>query len=103
MKILTIQPNAEAFKLPYPYHVDQKGNVMHQDFWKGNPKQLIGFAPKGKQDIKVLLSDVMENGVEVFKVAGDVEPVFADSTDTWYSQPSSTGFTFRITEREETT
>ena len=29
--------------VPYPYHIDSEGNVLRQDFWRGDPSRLIGF------------------------------------------------------------
>jgi hypothetical protein len=52
VKVIRIQPEPyidnmvddhEMTKLPYPYVVDQDGLVAGQDFWKGDPYQVIGF------------------------------------------------------------
>jgi hypothetical protein len=34
----------ELTKLPYPFYVDEGGNVGRQDFWQGTPERVIGFA-----------------------------------------------------------
>lgn len=54
MKILTVQPAAstdqitedgtELTRLPYPFHCDKDGNVQRQDFWRGKPLRVVGFA-----------------------------------------------------------
>jgi hypothetical protein len=32
--------------LPYPFHIDAEGNVLRQDFWRGEPSRLLGFQEK---------------------------------------------------------
>ena len=45
MTLITIQPeNMEDGILPYPYHISEDGLIQRQDFWKGRPFRLIGFA-----------------------------------------------------------
>ena len=45
MKTITIQPKKmEDGTLPYPYHISEDGLIQRQDFWKGRPFRLIGFA-----------------------------------------------------------
>lgn len=34
--------------LPYPYIVDRDGLVGRQDFWKGEPYQIVGFCKRPK-------------------------------------------------------
>jgi hypothetical protein len=29
--------------LPYPFHIDDDGSVLRQDFWRGEPARLLGF------------------------------------------------------------
>lgn len=29
--------------LPYPFHIEADGSVLHRDFWRGDPAALIGF------------------------------------------------------------
>jgi hypothetical protein len=53
MRIITLQPSArtdqitddgtELQQLPYPFHVDEDGNVLRQDFWRGDPATVLGF------------------------------------------------------------
>jgi hypothetical protein len=47
---LTIQPtgpNGPAGVMPYPWHVIvSDGAIGRQDFWRGNPLGLLGFANK---------------------------------------------------------
>lgn len=34
----------EGKKMPYPFHIDAStGDVLHQDFWQGDPYRCIGF------------------------------------------------------------
>src|SRR4051812_43939615 len=53
MKIVTLQPSArtdhitadgtELTQLPYPFHVDENGAVLRQDFWQGDIAEIVGF------------------------------------------------------------
>lgn len=52
-RIITLQPSSvvdritedgtELTRLPYPYHVTEDGDVLGQDFWRGEPEAVIGF------------------------------------------------------------
>lgn len=53
MKIIRIQLSEfvdqivnghEMTKLPYPFFVTEDGDVIRQDFWKGEPEMVVGFA-----------------------------------------------------------
>jgi len=53
VRVIRIQPEPyvdnmvdghEMTKLPYPFVVDGDGLVAGQDFWKGDPYRVIGFA-----------------------------------------------------------
>lgn len=53
MKIVTLQPSPrtdhitedgqEFTQLPYPFHVTETGEVLRQDFWRGDPARIVGF------------------------------------------------------------
>ena len=45
-KTFCVQPiDYNSDRLPYPYFVDEEtGLIGRQDFWKGYPYQLVGFA-----------------------------------------------------------
>lgn len=57
-RVLTVQPSSfvdnlwgmedgtvvEGTRLPYPLHVLEDGLVLRQDFWKGDPWRVAGFA-----------------------------------------------------------
>ena len=46
-KIISIQQKELSNRtLPYPYYIDKKGFVGRQDFWRGRPYKLIGFAER---------------------------------------------------------
>lgn len=32
-------------RLPYPFFIEENGNVGRQDFWRGKPLRLQGFNP----------------------------------------------------------
>lgn len=47
-RIVTIQPAmAPDLRKPYPWHIAAEGKaaggVLRQDFWRGEPAQLVGF------------------------------------------------------------
>jgi hypothetical protein len=57
MKIITLQPAphvdnmwagpdgslVEGTQLPYPFVVNENGDVLGQEFWRGDPKAVVGF------------------------------------------------------------
>lgn len=53
MKMIKIQPEhvqdgvtpggQPMYRLPYPFYLDDEGNVGGQDFWKGDPLRVVGF------------------------------------------------------------
>ena len=53
MMIITLQPaprtdhitedGTELQQLPYPFHVNESGSVLNQEFWCGCPAQIVGF------------------------------------------------------------
>ena len=85
MKIITIQPKErEDNVLPYPYFIDEKGMVGRQDFWKGKPKQLIGFngKPNAEMDKKTIdLSKFLETP----KKAIGLYPFFEHKDGEWFT------------------
>ena len=90
MKI-RIQPESRPnMTLPYPYFIDEKGNVGRQDFWKGNPKKLIGFSPTKEQ-----LFDKEQIDVSVFlkkpKKAIGMYPIFVHKNKEWYTYQDKIG------------
>lgn len=43
-RVLTIQQVLrDDDRLPYPFHIDEAGFVLRQDFWRGKPLRLVGF------------------------------------------------------------
>lgn len=89
MKTITIQPRElEDMTLPYPFHIDEKGNVGRQDFWKGKPLKLIGFNgnPNPEVDKKTI-------NVSMFlkspKKAIGLYPIFENKNGDWntYKDP----------------
>jgi hypothetical protein len=78
---ITIQPagqNGGVGVVPKPYHVwVADGTIARQDYWRGNPAQLIGFVGEaGKPDVDFLFEDWL---IEPKRAIGNY-PVFADST-----------------------
>lgn len=51
--IISIQPDqiqdgtapdgTPLYRLPYPFHITDTGQVERQDFWGGAPKSIVGF------------------------------------------------------------
>lgn len=101
MKTLTIQPNGSRnpmIRLPYPWHIDESGKVLCQDFWKGDPERLIGFAqPDNVYEIKVCLKEVFTKGAHVIN---NLLPVFSTSAGDWATFASVTGYTYTIKTQE---
>lgn len=71
-KIFKVQPSeftdhlsedgTERTKLPYPYFVDEAGLVGRQDFWNGDPYQVIGFAKDlAVANVDLLWKEATEN------------------------------------------
>lgn len=83
MKTITIQPQQRPNgTLPYPYHIDNKGNVGRQDFWKGEPLKLICFANKSNDTISTLTFK------EFWKTPKETigkYPVFEHKNGEWYT------------------
>jgi hypothetical protein len=57
MRVITLQPadrtdhitedGTELTQRPYPFHVRaDDGHIERQDFWRGNPLQVVGFAER---------------------------------------------------------
>lgn len=88
----TIQPNQDGTPLgeydvykpvPYPYHIDAEGNVLRQDFWRGDPSRLIGFQEdRDVQQVDVLAGDWFKGEPE--DVIG-MYPVFVTSDGQMYN------------------
>lgn len=74
---ITIQPAMAGGVMPYPYHVIvSDAAVARQDYWKGNPAQLIGFVDEaGKPDIDFTFGDWL---IEPEQAIGKY-PVFVDA------------------------
>jgi len=82
-KIITLQPGNTPdggydvnLPLPYPYHVDaETGEVGRQEFWRGDPKSIIGF----QEDPDIQFVDKMWSEVaEDPQTAVGMFPVFVD-------------------------
>lgn len=95
MRIYTLQPapvtdhitddGTELQRLPYPYHVDEEGNVQRQDFWKGDPSGIIGFQNRADvQRVNLLWDDFVAGdpnaAVGKYMVMVDSKGTFATYT-----------------------
>ena len=87
MKTVSIQPKGlKDLTLPYPYIIDNWGNVGRQDFWKGEPKRLMGFNSLPEAgDISLLFFDFWDDPEK----AVGMFPVFEDLGGVWktYTNP----------------
>ena len=85
---ITIQPageNGGVGVLPYPYHVIvTDGAIGRQDYWRGDPAMLIGFADEpGKPDVDILREDWVgepERAVGCYPVFATAGGEFATGT-----------------------
>lgn len=68
--------------LPYPYHIDDDGNVGRQDFWRGEPKSLIGFqAERDRHEVDLFFHDFWDDPEK----AVGMFPVFVDAGGTFWN------------------
>lgn len=79
VRSISIQPaptKDDPLKLPYPYHIDSDGNVGRQEFWRGHPAKLVGFAKRPKAgEVDVEFDDFWM----VPEVSVDLYPVFENA------------------------
>jgi len=80
--IITLQPSevtdhitadgTELTKLPYPFHCSDAGLIQRQDFWKGDPFQVVGFvADVARQEVDLYWRDVAwDNEADRNRVVG---------------------------------
>lgn len=83
LKTIVIQPKErEDMTLPYPYHIDASGEVGRQDFWKGKPKKLVGFAASPMiHEVVVNLKSFLKKP----KLAIGMFPIFEQADGQWYT------------------
>ncbi len=88
-KTVRLQPTIMADQtLPYPYFVNEDGDIARQDFWKGKPARLVGLSKlptTGSVDL-----DVEELFEDRQKAVG-MYPVLADANDNWYTELNTIG------------
>lgn len=69
--------------VPYPYHIEPDGAVQRQDFWRGDPKVLLGFQrDRNRQVVAITTREWFEGPAAA--VVG-MYPVFADSEGGMFS------------------
>jgi hypothetical protein len=70
----------ELTQLPYPFHVDESGAVLRQDFWQGRVHSVIGFQRKlDRQVIDLLWSEVWADPT----LAVNMYVITSDSHGRW--------------------
>lgn len=91
-RVLRVQPaehtdqitddGTELTKQPYPYFVDGDGMVGRQDFWRGRPVRMIGFAAdSAKQEMTLWWPQVWDDPQR----AVGLYPVVEYSSGTWFT------------------
>lgn len=78
MTVVSVQPaGPPAGRLPYPYHVGPDGKIGRQEFWRGDPAELIGFAKRlDVHRVDLDLDHFLKNptkAVGMYAVLGDAE------------------------------
>lgn len=82
-KIITLQPaERKDMTLPYPFFIDENGCVGRQEFWRGTPAALIGFAKvQTVHDVSLVLEDFLDHP----EAAIGQYPVFAHTDGQWFT------------------
>lgn len=66
--------------MPYPFFIEPDGSVGKQEFWKGDPAKLIGFAKRiDRHEITLPFAKFWKQPGRCL----GMYPVFADSKDEW--------------------
>jgi len=82
-KRIKIQPaERKDLTLPYPYFIYAKGLVGRQDFWKGEPLYLMGFAKDQKVHIGQLTFEQFWKNPK--KCVG-LFPIFENKKGKWHT------------------
>lgn len=83
---LVIQPvEKNVMKpLPYPWFVGEDRLVKRQDFWKGDPLSLVGFAPKNRHEIAVSAGELFSDKKKI-KKCQKLRPVFCKKGGGFYT------------------
>lgn len=59
VRITTIQLESDSnLTRPFPFRVDEEGNVLDQDFWQGEPRSLMGFQEGDVQRVTLWQRDL---------------------------------------------
>lgn len=75
-----IKDGHEMVKQPYPFYVRDDGRVTRQDFWRGDPALVVGFA----RDLAVHeVSLWWESAMEDLSTTVGMYLVTANSEGTW--------------------
>ncbi len=81
---IKIQPQElDDMTLPYPYFINEDGSVGRQDFWKGNPKKLIGFSAQPSTGSILVFRNMF---FEKPEAAVGLYPVFEADDGHWFTQ-----------------
>jgi hypothetical protein len=83
-RTFTIQPKQTSVMQPrpYPYQIDEAGDVLGQDFWKGDPAAILGFQPtQDDQRVTLFFSEFTENPMKAIGMF----PVFITADGGMYN------------------
>ena len=85
VRVITVQQaTLSSGKMPYPFHVTQSGLVDRQDYWRGDPLLLIGFAADAEdRSIDVRAVDFAADPAQV----QGMHPVFESADGSWATWP----------------
>lgn len=107
MKLIRLQPaplvdhiddsGQEFTRLPYPFYVNEAGEIQRQDFWNGNPTKVIGF----QRDLAVQTIDLWwrEAYPEPTKTVG-MYLVTVDSDGQWGVHSTAIASAFEFSEND---
>ena len=85
VRVITVQQaTLSSGKMPYPFHVTESGLVDRQDYWRGDPLLLIGFAADVEdRSIDVRAVDFVADPAQVH----GMHPVFESVDGSWATWP----------------
>ena len=84
--LLVIQPEENDVNkpLPYPWYVNENGIIQKQEFWKGDPKSLVGFTPPGQQEIIITRAELFKDKSKLDECK-KLHPVLCTEKGKFYS------------------
>lgn len=84
IRIQPESPKEDPLKMPYPYFINEAGEVGRQDFWKGSPLKLVGFNGAAKNET-VEPACGLEDFLKDPKQAIGKYPIFEHADGEWFT------------------